>query len=284
VKSRNQRNAFSVSDFRSFRAFATSLSGTQEALMVSPRTSGAAEPNVLLWEMTRRQVREGIDAGRIRAAVVPLGSTEQHNEHLHMIHDTASALLVAERAAQALHPAVLVTTPLAIGVSEHWMDHKGTLTTRPDIFCELLFDVCDSLRRHGVTRILALNGHAGNIRPVQERLDDLRARLGPDVSLRFHSYWEAYTRDLIVAQMTSGNCPGHASEFETAFALAAFPERVKWEGVDYDRARLTISSPEAAQMDRRFHEEAKLATAAKGQAMIDVAVTWTTERLHELLA
>lgn len=252
--------------------------------MTGTTDQASAEPNVFLWEMTRRQVREGIDEGSIRAAVVPLGSTEQHNEHLHMIHDTASALLVAEKAARALYPAVIVTTPLAIGVSEHWMDHKGTLTTRPEVFVELLFDVCDSLRRHGITRILALNGHAGNIRPVQERLDDLRARLGPDVDLRFHSYWEAYTPELIKAQMTSGNCPGHASEFETSFALAAFPERVRWEGVDYDRARLTISSPEAARQDRAFHEEAKLATAEKGRVMLDVAVAWTMERLRELLS
>jgi creatinine amidohydrolase/Fe(II)-dependent formamide hydrolase-like protein len=83
--------------------------------------------------------------------------------------------------------------------------------------------------------------------------------------------------------VTSGNCPGHASEFETSFALAAFPERVEWEGVDYDRARLTISSPERAAQDRAFHAEAKLASAEKGTAMIDCAVTWTTERLRELL-
>src|SRR5947208_2713741 len=237
------------------------------------QTEGA--PNVFLWEMTRRQVREGIDARRIRAAVVPLGSTEQHNEHLHMIHDTASAVYVAEQAARAVYPAAIVTTPLAIGVSEHWMDHKGTLTTRPEIFTELLFDVCDSLRRAGITRLLALNGHAGNIQPVRARLDDLRTRLGAGVDLRFHSYGEAYTPDLIAAQMTSGNCPGHASEFETSFALAAFPERVEWEGVDYDRARLTISLPERATQDRAFHEEAKLATAAKGAVMINAAVLWT---------
>jgi len=251
---------------------------------------GKSAPNVLLWEMTRRQVREGIDDGQIRAAVVPLGSTEQHNEHLHMIHDTASALLVAERAAQALFPAVVVSTPLAIGVSEHWMNHKGTLTTRPEIFTELLFDVCDSLRRAGIPRLLALNGHAGNIRPVRERLEDLRARLGGRpgddrrLDLRFHSYWEAYTPELVAAQMTSGNCPGHASEFETSFALAAFPERVEWAGVDYDRTRLTFATPEQARADRALFEEAKLATAAKGAAMIDAAVAWTIERLQELLA
>src|SRR5947207_6734815 len=154
--------------------------------MAGTTNGGGSAPNVCLWEMTRRQVREGINAGRIRAAIVPLGSTEQHNEHLHMIHDTASALLVAERAARALHPAVIVTTPLAIGVSEHWMDHKGTLTTRPEIFTELLYDVCDSLKRHGLRRVLILNGHAGNIRPVRERMPELREKLGIDV--RFHSY------------------------------------------------------------------------------------------------
>jgi creatinine amidohydrolase/Fe(II)-dependent formamide hydrolase-like protein len=84
--------------------------------------------------------------------------------------------------------------------------------------------------------------------------------------------------------MTSGNCPGHASEFETSFALAAFPERVEWAGVDYDRARLTFATPEHARADRTLFEEAKLATAAKGAAMIDAAVTWTIERLQELLA
>jgi creatinine amidohydrolase/Fe(II)-dependent formamide hydrolase-like protein len=239
------------------------------------------EPNVFLWEMTRRAVREGIDDGRIRAAIVPTGSTEQHNEHLHMIHDTASALHVSEQVARRFHPAVLVATPLAIGVSEHWMDHKGTLTTRPEIFTELLYDVCDSLKRHGLQRILIINGHAGNIRPVRDRMEEFRRKLGIDV--RFHSYWEAYTPELVAAQLESNRCPGHAAEFETSFALAAFPERVEWEGVDYDRAKLTISNPEQAERDRIFHTEAKLSSAAKGQAMIDVAVDWVADRMREVL-
>ena len=84
--------------------------------------------SVLLWENQRRYIREAIDAGELKGAIVPTGSTEQHNEHLAMIHDTASASHVSELAAEKLRPQVIVTTPLAIGVSEHWMDHKGTLT------------------------------------------------------------------------------------------------------------------------------------------------------------
>lgn len=239
-------------------------------------------PNVLLYEMTRREVREAIDDGRLRAAIVPTGSTEQHNEHLHMIHDTASALYVAEAAARRHYPAVVVTTPLAIGVSEHWMDHKGTLTTRVEVFQELLYDVCESLRRHGLRRILILNGHAGNIGPVRARLEEFRQRL-EGVDLRFHSYWEAYDREFVESVLDSKNCPGHASEFETSFALAAFPHRVRWEGVDYDSARLTISRPDRAEQDRNFHYEARLATAEKGRRMIERAVDWVAEVLAEML-
>ena len=237
--------------------------------------------SVLLWENQRRYIREAIDAGTLNGAIIPTGSTEQHNEHLAMYHDTQSAVYVSKLAAEKLFPQVIVTTPLAIGVSEHWMDHKGTLTLRPEVFGEVLYDVADSMRRHGIHNILIVNGHAGNTAPVQERLDGFRDRLG--VNLAYHSYWEAYSEELVQEQMESGVCPGHAAEFETAFALAAFPENVDWNGVDYDSAKLTISNAGQATADREYHHQAKLATAEKGQAMLDVAVAWVAERMQAML-
>lgn len=236
---------------------------------------------VQLWKMTRRQFREGIDDGSIKAAIIPTGSTEQHNEHLEMYHDTASAVLVAERVAQLLYPHVVVTTPIAIGISEHWMDHKGTLTTRPEIFVELLHDIADSMKRGGVQHILGVNGHAGNAGPVLNRLAELQSRLGVDFD--YCSYWEAYTKEVIARYMESGNCPGHASEFETSFAFAAFPNHVHWEGVHYDNAKLTISLPERATQDRNFHHEAKLANAVKGAAMLDIAVDWVAQKMKGMI-
>jgi creatinine amidohydrolase len=236
----------------------------------------------LLWKNQRRYIREAIDAGTLKGAIIPTGSTEQHNEHLAMIHDTASALHVSNLAAQKLFPQVIVTTPLAIGVSEHWMDHKGTLSLRAEVFGEVLYDVADSLRRHGIENVLIINGHAGNAGPVLERLDGFRERLG--VNIDFHSYWEAYTPEFVKEQMETGKCPGHAAEFETAFALAAFPENVDWDGVDYGSANLTISDPNRAKSDRIFHHDAKFATAEKGKAMIDVAADWVAGQMREMMS
>jgi len=83
---------------------------------------------VRLWKLTRRQVREAMADNKIKGAILPTGSTEQHNEHLAMEHDTASATYVAYQAALGLYPQVVVATPMAVGISEHWMEFKGSLT------------------------------------------------------------------------------------------------------------------------------------------------------------
>ena len=65
--------------------------------------------SVLLWENQRRYIREAIDAGTLKGAIIPAGSTEQHNEHLAMYHDTQSAVYVSKLAAEKLFPQVIVT-------------------------------------------------------------------------------------------------------------------------------------------------------------------------------
>jgi creatinine amidohydrolase/Fe(II)-dependent formamide hydrolase-like protein len=201
-----------------------------------------------------------------------------------MIQDTASATFVAKQAALRLYPQVMVATPVAVGVSGHWMDHPGTLTLRPETFLAVVYDLCESLKNHGLKHVLILNGHAGNSRPLRENVAVWQSQLGID--LRFHSYWQAYTPEARREHMESGRVPGHAAEFETSFAMAAFPERVHWDGVDYEasKAHLRISDPKMARDDEQFAQEAKLATTAKGEAMITIAVDWVVARLQEMIA
>jgi creatinine amidohydrolase len=239
---------------------------------------------VLLWESTRKEFREAVEANTLKAMIVPTGSTEQHNEHLAMIQDTASTTLVAQQAALALYPQVMVATPVPVGISPHWMDRKGTLTLRRETFLAVVYEICESLKTHGITRILILNGHGGNVAPLKESVEDFRKKLG--IRIRAHSYWEAYSRETVKKYMASGAAPGHAGEFETSFAMAAFPERVRWEGVDYDKVkgRLNIQDPKSAQQEEEFARDAKLATTEKGEAMISMAVTWTADVLRQMIA
>src|SRR6266542_2362040 len=238
---------------------------------------------VLLWESTRKEFREALEGGSLRAMIVPTGSTEQHNEHLAMINDTASVTLVAQQAALQLYPKVMVATPVSVGISPHWMDRKGTLSLKKETFLAVVYDICESLQVHGVKKILVLNGHGGNVAPLRESVPEFARKL--NIRMQYHSYWDAYTPAIVKKYMASGKAPGHAAEFETSFAMAAFPERIHWEGVDYQKIKplLHIKDPASAKQEEEFAREAKLATTAKGEAMIQIAVNWAADRLRQLI-
>ncbi len=221
-----------------------------------------ADERVFVGDLTRKEFRERIAAGTIKAAIVPTAATEQHNEHLHMIHDTLHASYMAEHAAQKLLPQVVVASPVAIGVSEHWMRHIGTLTVRPEIFCEYVFDVCNSLVRAGIENVLILNGHGGNVKPMMRRIDEYKDKLG--INLRFQSYWDVYDPALVQQHMEHGRLPGHADEFETSTMLYLAPERVQAGAID--------------------NESAALGTREKGEALVGPAVDGVAEILRQMIA
>ena len=243
---------------------------------------------VLLWESTRKEIREALESGQLKAAILPTGSTEQHNEHLAMIQDTASAVLISQQAALQLYPRVIVSTPVPIGISPYWMERKGTLTLRSETFLAMVFDISDSLRTHGFKTILIVNGHGGNDKPLKAYLPELRSKLG--IHIDACSYWEAYfasegNRQKVQKLMQSGleKVPGHSAEFETSFALAAFPERIHREGVDYEKVHLTLKDPGDLKNDRSYYYESLLATPEKGEVLIRMAVDWLTEKLSGMI-
>jgi creatinine amidohydrolase len=227
-------------------------------------TTGDRERRVFVGDHTRKEFREKIEAGTIEAAIVPTAATEQHNEHMEMIHDTLHATWMAEQAALRLFPRVVVTSPVSIGVSEHWMAHIGTLTVRPEIFSEYVFDVCHSMVRAGVKNVLILNGHGGNVKPLMRRIDEFRDRLGKEVNLRFQSYWDVYDPDLVQSTMEHGRLPGHADEYETSTMLVLAPERVHGDDID--------------------NEAAAAATKEKGVTLLEPAVAGVAAILEKMLA
>src|SRR3954471_20191570 len=172
---------------------AVSLAGLSTTAHADVEPAGASyvDPRkVLLYESTRKEFREAIEGGTLKAVILPTGSTEQHNEHLAMINDTASVTLIAQKAALLLYPNVMVATPVPVGISPHWMDRKGTLTLKKETFLAVVFDICESLRTHGVSNILVLNGHGGNVGPLRQAVPEFAQKLG--IRIETNSYWDAY--------------------------------------------------------------------------------------------
>ena len=184
---------------------------------------------VRLCKHTRREFRERMDSGELKACIVPVAAIEQHLEHMEMEHDWRSARHVALAVADRLKPRVLVAEGLMAGISEHHMSHRGTLSLRPATFLAVLHDLIDSVVRAGFRNVLVLNGHGGNVAPVEGNWDQFLRLFR--VNLWFLPYWDVLDEEdatlLEGGQRLPQDLPGHAQEFETSFGLAAFPENVR---------------------------------------------------------
>ena len=84
---------------------------------------------------------------RCGVVIIPVGSTEQHGAHLPLGTDTFIAKVLAEGASE--RTGAIIAPPIWHGWSAHHMVLPGTVTIRPEILAELLFDVIGSLAHHG---------------------------------------------------------------------------------------------------------------------------------------
>ena len=175
-----------------------------------------------------------MQAGELKCCLIPVAAIEQHLEHLAMEHDWRSVCYVAEAVARRPAPNVVVAQGLMAGISEHHMRHPGTLSLSPASFLAVLSDMIDSMVRAGFTNVIVMNGHGGNIVPCRGIWDQFVRRYL--VNLHFFPYWEVLTEQDAKDLLKSGHrrpydLPGHAQEFETAFAMAAFPENVRLDAL-----------------------------------------------------
>ena len=210
-----------------------------------------------LRKLTRREFRQRMDSGELKACILPIAAVEQHLEHLAMEHDWRSGAAVAQQVAQNLAPSVLVAEALMVGVSEHHMNHPGTLTLRPGTFLSVLNDLVRSLTQAGFKNILVLNAHGGNVQPCHAVWDQFVREF--QVNLEFISYWDVLNQSDAAELLSSGqrlpeDLPGHAQEFETAIALSEFEENVRDEAMrsQTDQTPTFASARQGAEFMRRI--------------------------------
>lgn len=226
--------------------------------------SSRQNSEVLLHKHTRREFRERMQSGELKACIIPVAATEQHLEHLAMDHDWRSVMLVSTEAARLLAPEVIVAPSMNIGISEHHMRHPGTLSALPGSWLSVLFDTIRSMHHAGFENILVLNGHGGNIAPCLGMWGQFQQRL--EINLQFVSYWDLLPEEVALANLKTKRWPGHAQEFETAFAMAAFPENVRAD----------------AMQDQEDREPLE-ATAEAGQNMIDEIVKQVSKHVAAMI-
>ena len=104
--------------------------------------------------------------------LVPIGSVEQHSAYGLIGTDFIVAEAIARMAGDRLD--ILVAPTICYAVSPHHMAFKGTVTLSPSTLIKVAEDIVKSLVTHGFRRVLFINGHGGNIVPLQTAFQQLK--------------------------------------------------------------------------------------------------------------
>lgn len=156
-------------------------------------------------------------------AILPVGSLEEHGEHLPLGTDAMQAEEVVRQIASRFESIVL--PPLRYGECRTARGFPGTVSLSFETIQSFSFDVITELARNGVFNVLVLTGHAGSGHMAALRLGAQRA-VEQNQKLKvmvLSDYDIAY--DLRGKEFSEND--GHGGDIETSRILNIRPKLVK---------------------------------------------------------
>ncbi len=220
--------------------------------------------------------------------LVPVGSVEQHSPYGIIGTDFITAEHVARQAGEAMD--ILVAPTLSYGVSPHHMAFPGTVSLSPDTLVAVIHDVIRSLAAHGFRKIILINGHGGNVAPIQVALVQLKTK-GTPGTFRLISWYTLPGVSKSCTELYQDNDGRHATASEVAITMFSRPQAFKNKPtkpatVERPNYNWPLSSEEFRKTfpDGRMHSAPWLATEAHGRQIADVAVKALIAELSSLPA
>lgn len=199
-----------------------------ERYTVSSLKNGEAAPSkspYLLEELTWPEAQARFK--EVDVALLPVGSIEQHGPHLPLDTDSFDANYLARQVAAACSdPKPIVLPLIPYGVSYHHSDFSGTTSIRPDSLSQLVYDIGMSVAHHGITKLVIINGHGGNIPALQFAAQ----MINRDANI-FTCVETGETSEKDVLALIDTPNDVHAGEIETSTTLAVRPHAVRFNKI-----------------------------------------------------
>jgi creatinine amidohydrolase len=135
-------------------------------------------------------------------AIIPVGSIEQHGPHLPISTDSDIVTEIASKLSDKVKGILLPT--ISYGISDEHFPFFN-LSIKKSTLSRILEDICESLIKNGISKIIIINGHYGNLDSLRnfERKQKTRRKI------KIFSYWKYMDREF-----------DHAGNVETSIMLA----------------------------------------------------------------
>jgi len=218
-------------------------------------------------------------------AILAVGATEYHGDHLPYGTDTIVARRIAEEVAKRVN-GLLVLPPIPYGMSLHYASFPIAVSLTSETLTKLLKEVFASLLSHGIRKLFIVNGHDGNIAPIEVATREFKVE-HPEMKICVLEAWWTTAGELLpkgTFEVWDGL--GHAGEGETSIMLA-----INLKLVEMKYARGTVPDlPSHVQIKWVFEEltpygvtgDPSKATKEKGEKMMRALIDHVASFIEEM--
>src|SRR5215208_2595286 len=153
------------------------------------------------------------------------GACENHGDHMPFGSDFIMPFELAKRVAARYGKKIIIFPPIPYGVSSHHKDFFMTVSFEPDTMMNVIRDILQSLVNNNIRNILIINGHDGNIAPIELASRIIKER-NPRVVISCLESWWTLVGSIDKELFDVWDGLGHGGEAETSAMLAVRPDLV----------------------------------------------------------
>jgi creatinine amidohydrolase len=219
--------------------------------------------------------------GTSKGIIMPIGSTEQHGPNGLIGTDAITAEVVARGVGEAA--GALVAPTIAVGMAQHHLAFKGSMSLRPTTLIAVIRDYVESLAVHGFERFFFINGHGGNVATTTAAFSELYAgtsfgQAGNRGAIKcvLKNWYETQGVKAISRELYGDQEGSHATPSEVSLTWYAYPEAARPMAMDPPVAPRG-SFTDAADYRRNFPDgrigsNPGLSSIAAGKRLYETAV------------
>jgi creatinine amidohydrolase len=164
-------------------------------------------------ELTDPEFRNAV--ARIQTAIIPVGSLEQHGEHLPISTDSIIVDYISAKV--ALEVSAFKLPVVYYGIS---YEHRPmfNISLQSSTLLAVISEICCSLLENGMKTIIILNGHHGNAGILQYVSQTTLGNISRQSNIYVLNYWQLMSDKF-----------DHAGNIETSLLLAIAPNLVQMQ-------------------------------------------------------
>lgn len=169
--------------------------------------------------------------------LLPFSCIERHAHHLPLATDMLIGRELCKRAAE-LEPAIIYPDFIYTQILEA-RHYPGCIGIQPEVFLNLMENVCSEIARNGLKKIIIVNAHGGNDSLIHFFTQIQLATPRDYVVYVAEPLFSAADEKEIKSKMETG-VDGHAGEQETSMILAIRPDLVRKEALNSDNEGMPL--------------------------------------------